>query len=123
VLFWPLPRILALNLSAGGLMVNLFEVAKDIIPDDMPSAEMKEIFDLIGPDAMVKLATSWSGVSIYFPRDVLIGWKRRHIVKEFTGANSRELARRYNVSVRWVYTVIGENALTKIKLDAATLCR
>jgi Mor family transcriptional regulator len=96
-------------------MVNLSEVAKDIQAEDMPSDEMREIFDLIGPDAMVKLATSWSGVSIYFPRDVLLGWKRKRILKEFTGANSRELARRYGVSVRWVYVVLGEDSLSKVK--------
>jgi Mor family transcriptional regulator len=95
--------------TAGELMFTISDVVRDICVDDMPNDEMREIFELVGPDAMVKLIECWGGLQVYLPKDGLIKWKKRKILAEYNGRNTRELARRYSVSVSWVYSIIDAN--------------
>lgn len=95
--------------TAGELMFTISDVVQDICIDDMPNEEMREIFEQVGPDAMVKLIQCWGGLQVYLPKDGLIKWKKRKILAEYNGRNTRELARRYSVSVSWVYSIIDAN--------------
>ncbi|WP_412763632.1 Mor transcription activator family protein [Rodentibacter abscessus] len=54
------------------------------------------------------IAQCWGGEVIYIPRNLvlLLSERDRKIFNEFNGSNQRELARKYNVSMQWVYHII-----------------
>lgn len=54
------------------------------------------------------LVEDFGGEIIYIPKNILIQLSGRDwaIYNEFTGNNHKELARKYKVSVAWVYQII-----------------
>lgn len=54
------------------------------------------------------MALQWGGQSIYFPKWMVrrLSERDQMIYDEFTGDNHAELARKYNMSVQWVYQII-----------------
>lgn len=62
----------------------------------------------IGIDIAQKMAQNWGGEVIYIPRNLLMALNERDmkIYNEFNGNNHRELARKYNVSMQWVYKIV-----------------
>lgn len=62
----------------------------------------------IGIDIAQKMAQNWGGEVIYIPRNLLMALNERDmkIYEEFNGNNHRELARKYNVSMQWVYKIV-----------------
>lgn len=62
----------------------------------------------IGIDIAQKMAQNWGGEVIYIPRNLLMVLNERdmQIYNEFNGNNHRELARKYNVSMQWVYKIV-----------------
>lgn len=61
-----------------------------------------------GVDIAQRIAQVWGGEVIYIPRAVLFALSERdlNIWREFNGTNHRELARKYNVSMQWVYQIV-----------------
>lgn len=70
--------------------------------------EYQLVAEVIGFDSMLKLAESYQGQGIYFPRlnKVFQSIRDELIMQEFTGGNHRELAAKYGVTERWVYQII-----------------
>lgn len=62
----------------------------------------------IGIDIAQQMAQNWGGEVIYIPRNLLMALNERDmkIYEEFNGNNHRELARKYNVSMQWVYKIV-----------------
>lgn len=62
----------------------------------------------IGVDVALKIANNWAGELIYIPQSVALMSSERNLAiwREFDGKNHRELARKYGVSMQWVYKVI-----------------
>lgn len=62
----------------------------------------------IGIEIAHKVAHTWGGAVIYIPRNLvlLISERDRQIYREFNGHNHQELARKYNVSVVWIYQIV-----------------
>ncbi|MFD1805575.1 Mor transcription activator family protein [Pasteurella oralis] len=54
------------------------------------------------------MAKNWGGEVIYIPRNLLftLNERDRKIFNEFTGSNHRDLAKKYNVSMQWVYQIV-----------------
>lgn len=70
----------------------------------------KTIAQKIGVDNLVKLAKQFGGMSIYIPKpDTLLRQaKYTQIKKEFNGYNQAYLARKYNLSEKWIRNICGE---------------
>lgn len=62
----------------------------------------------IGVDVARYISEVWGGEVIYIPRNLalMISERDYHIWEEFDGKNHRELARKYNVSMQWVYQIV-----------------
>ena len=54
------------------------------------------------------IAESWGGQTIYVPQGLGMFAHERdeQIYKEFNGTNHAELARKYKISMQWVYSII-----------------
>lgn len=54
------------------------------------------------------LAEDWGGCSVYVPKDLARRFRRRDtsILRNFTGANIEELARRYGLTPQRIYAII-----------------
>ena len=54
------------------------------------------------------IAQCWGGEVIYIPRNLvlLLNERDRKIFNEFKDTNHRELTRKYNVSMQWIYQIV-----------------
>lgn len=84
--------------------------ARDVRLEDLKSETMRELAEVIGFDATMRLVETYSGMVIYVPKmdSVLSAIRARLIREEFDGTNARKLAIRYNVSESWVNRVVNE---------------
>ena len=66
------------------------------------------IADQIGEAAASRMMRVWGGQSVYLPMGVT--WKAsqrdREMFREFNGRNHHDLARKFGVSLQWVYNVV-----------------
>ncbi len=55
-----------------------------------------------------RMAGHWGGQNIYFPMGLSLKLSRRdrQIYDEFDGKNQSELARKYGVSLQWIYKIV-----------------
>lgn len=67
-----------------------------------------ELAKQIGIEVASHIAQSWGGEVIYIPRNLILLLSEcdRKIFAEFNGTNHRELARKYNVSMQWIYQIV-----------------
>lgn len=79
----------------------------DIQPDDLPE-ECRQIAEVIGFDALLKLILMRGGEHVYFPKlESIVSAARNQAIREaFNGRNYRELAKRYGLTVRWVRVIV-----------------
>lgn len=65
----------------------------------------------IGIENLLKLSKQFGGMSIYIPKpDTLLRQaKHAQIKKEFNGYNYAYLARKYNLSEKWVRNICGDD--------------
>lgn len=84
------------------------ELTLDMIPE--PHRELAEI---IGIENFIKLAKILGGKTVYIPKadSFLRPARDINIKKEFNGYNHSELARKYNLSERWVMEICGPGHL------------
>ncbi|MFQ1022770.1 Mor transcription activator family protein [Avibacterium paragallinarum] len=71
---------------------------------EMPEEQAKQA----GVDVAMRISRAWAGEIIYIPRALLLALSERDlkIWREFNGVNHRELARKYGVSMQWVYQIV-----------------
>lgn len=62
----------------------------------------------IGVELARCIAENWGGEVIYIPKALLIALSERDLAiwRDFNGNNYRDLARKYNVSMQWVYQIV-----------------
>lgn len=62
----------------------------------------------IGVEVAQVISQRWGGEIIYIPRNlfVLLNERDLKIFNEFNGTNHRELAKKYQVSMQWVYQIV-----------------
>lgn len=79
----------------------------------------KEIAEVIGIDAYIKLVRKYGGDEIYIAKeDKIISMVRdKEIYRKFNGGNYSQLAREYNLAVRTVYEIIGRYINEKAQLS------
>lgn len=78
----------------------------DQLPDDL-----REVFEVVGPELGLRLVERFGGLSVYFPkRDrLLIPERNAAIRREFNGSNIRDLVRRYNLSDSYVRRILADD--------------
>ena len=76
---------------------------------DLPG-EIREIALLIGLKSTLKLVTEYGGESVYLPKydAVTKAVRNRAILEEFNGSNIKELAMKFNLTARYIRTIINE---------------
>lgn len=68
-----------------------------------------DISEVIGVDITILLFKYYKGLQVTFPTRLLSKeYVKEQIKKEFDGANTKELARRYAYSERWIRQMIAE---------------
>lgn len=84
----------------------------DIDPDELPEPYRK-LSGVIGLEQTLRLANEFQGASIYFPKldNTLKSIRDKKIRDEFNGANYRELAHKYGLTVSWVRSIVSSNPL------------
>lgn len=62
----------------------------------------------IGMVVALKTAHNWSGLNVYIPRAMtLFACEReKQIYNEFTGNNHAQLAKKYRLSIQWIYKIV-----------------
>lgn len=96
---------------AKHIEVGLME--KVVANDEWSIEKVKQI----SVDIAHEIANAWGGEVIYIPRNValLLSERDHQIWQEFNGYNHRELARKYNVSMAWVYQIV--KRMRKAEID------
>lgn len=85
----------------------LAEIIDNIRIEDLPES-YQTVAEIIGKENTIKLARHLGGVPVYFPKlDTLIQRKRdERIRQEFNGVNHRDLARKYDLTERWIREIV-----------------
>ncbi|MBI4928151.1 MAG: hypothetical protein HY835_10320 [Anaerolineae bacterium] len=87
------------------------ETTHHIEIDDLPE-DLRQIAEIIGLPAVLALSAHLRGQRLYLPPPdrLAIAARNRAIRDEFNGRNFRDLAAKYNLTVRWVRAIVnGEN--------------
>jgi Mor family transcriptional regulator len=72
------------------------------------AAMEREHAEQLGREIAGRMAAHWGGQNLYFPKgqSYKLSQRDRQIYAEFIGDNQSELARKYSVSLQWVYKII-----------------
>lgn len=88
------------------LLVDLAEQCAFILVE-MAGLE-EDVANQIGREVSDRMASHWGGQNIYVPigLSLKLSSRDRQIYDEFTGNNHRELARKWGVSMQWIYKIV-----------------
>ncbi len=83
------------------------ELIEDTTIDDI-GERYREIVELIGIRNFVQLSNYARGDELYFPKveNVVSPARNRRIKKEFNGYNSKELADKYNLTIKQIQNIM-----------------
>lgn len=87
----------------------MIQTAHHIDLTDLPE-EYRQVAEIIGMPAYMALVKTFGGGAIYIPKAQCVTRESRNraIRSEFNGRNYRELAKRYNLTARWVRVILAE---------------
>ncbi|OLF53766.1 Mor transcription activator family protein [Pseudomonas chlororaphis] len=82
-----------------------------------------ELAEAHGNEVAMLMATVWGGQNLYMPKGIHLQASKLHqqLFDECTGRNQRELARKYNLSLAFVYKVVKRMRLAIIARDQGDL--
>lgn len=85
-------------------------LAKELTIEQIPEGLYKEIAEAIGVDNLVRLTELIGGSTIYLPKteSIVRPVRDAKIKEEFNGYNHGELAKKYDVTERWVRRLCGD---------------
>lgn len=85
--------------------------ASELTPSMPPEGLCREIAEEIGMDNLLKLAALVGGSTLYLPQRnrILRPLRDRKIREEYNGYNAVALARKYDVTQRWVRQITDRN--------------
>ncbi|MBS9777612.1 MAG: DNA-binding protein [Gammaproteobacteria bacterium] len=92
--------------SSPEILVDLAGVASRIAIESLDMD--KDIAEEFGIDVAVSMAKNWAGQQLYIPSNLKfnLSMRDRQIWDEFNGFNQNQLAKKYGISVPWVYKII-----------------
>ena len=81
----------------------------EVTMEDLPES-YRDVARVIGVENAVKLSAVVGGLGYYFPQlDGILRKKRDECIRrEFNGNNHRELAKKFNLTERWVREIVDE---------------
>lgn len=89
----------------GALLTDLSQMVSSILVELLGIE--KELADHAGQETAIRMAGHWGGQLIYFPHGNFEQSDRdKQIWAEFNGNNHAELARKYKVSIQWIYKIV-----------------
>jgi len=82
----------------------------ELTPSMLPDGLCRAIAEEIGADNLLKLSDMIGGSNFYLPKKerILRPIRDKRIREEYTGYNSAELSRKYNISQRWVQEIVNQ---------------
>jgi len=86
------------------------EFINELTPDMIPEGIMRDIAEEIGIENFIKLAELIGGTTFYLPKadTILRPIRDQKIKQDFNGYNHIDLAKKYNLSERWIRNICGE---------------
>ncbi|MPM43791.1 hypothetical protein SDC9_90468 [bioreactor metagenome] len=86
------------------------ELSKDLTLEMLSSELYSQIAEAIGIENFYKLAETVGGATVYIPKpeSLVRPVRDARIKKEFNGYNHAQLAKRYDVTERWVRQLCGD---------------
>ena len=93
----------------------LEEWVDELVPAMLSDEMHREIATEIGMSNFLKLSQLVGGGDFYVPRQesILRPLRNQKIQEEFNGYNTKELARKYGVSKRWLYKIVKKSEKKK----------
>ena len=81
----------------------------DVKKEDLP-AEIEELSEIIGLQAVLDLASQYGGEALYIPKlgRITRAARDRSIRNEFNGSNYKELARKHDLSIVWIRKIVDD---------------
>lgn len=79
--------------------------------------------DHVSREVVQRMASHWGGQNIYFPMGLSVKLSARdhQLFDEFDGTNHGELARKYGVSLQWVYKIVKQVRAEQLRAKQGTL--
>lgn len=89
------------------------DLSKELTAEMLPDNLWRQIAEAIGVEALYKLAQEVGGATIYVPKpeSLVRPVRDAKIKEEFNGYNHLALAKKYDVTERWVRQICGEGHL------------
>jgi Mor family transcriptional regulator len=70
---------------------DILSMGKKIDNEDIPEGDMRTVAEIVGVENTIKLALRFSGLSVYFSKEVITTCKKKYAMKSFDGSNIRKL--------------------------------
>ncbi|MDR2024040.1 MAG: hypothetical protein LBQ71_12555 [Hungatella sp.] len=86
------------------------DLISDLTPEMLPEGLFREMAEQIGVDNLIKLSKLVGGTTFYMPKteSILKPARDAKIRAEFNGYNHVQLAKKYDVTERWVRAICGD---------------
>ncbi len=103
------------NAEMPELLMDLADKAAKILQDRIELEP--DIAAHVGSELARSMAESWGGQTIYVPQALGMFAHERdvQIYREFNGTNHAELARKYQISMQWVYSIVKKMRAIKMR--------
>jgi len=85
-----------------------------ISPEQVPE-NLYWLYELVGMERFLKIIDTAGGELLYFPKRTTLerDLRRKAIIQEYDGSNTRQLAKKYGISDRHIRSIIQEEGLRK----------
>lgn len=106
---------MTVNVEMPELLNELAEKTAKILRDRVDID--KDLAAHVGAELARNLAETWGGQTVYIPQGMgmYIHERDEQIFSEFNGTNHAELARKYKISMQWVYSIVKKMRAAKFE--------
>lgn len=86
----------------------LADLAKHTVVAAQEFGVSEEQAENIGMIVAMKISQSWGGLNVYMPKalELFACEREKQIYNEFNGTNHAYLAKKYNLSLQWIYKIV-----------------
>lgn len=100
----------------------LADLAKHTVVSAKEFGIGEELAENLGMIVAMKISHAWGGLSVYMPKalELFACEREKQIYNEFNGTNHAYLAKKYGLSIQWIYKIIKrvqKEETTKRQLD------
>lgn len=81
----------------------ILSLSQSLSVEDIPNSNVRDIAQVIGMEAVIRLILNFDGLQIYIPKDIRTRLKRLYVQKNYTGDNAKKLAQQLDLAERTVY--------------------